>query len=307
MPSPKKVHGKHFDLNFNLLIFVLFAFVLYANYWLTVNDIFTGVVYYTMISLTVAVIVFAMMIFSGDKLKPLAKIVRVPITTSLGLASLFFMVGFIFPIIVESILRIFTSTFSISSLSVPLFQGELVAGITQSFSAVEIAESMPWKIFNLTFNAGVVEELATFATFLASIIVMMWVVTVLFKKDENAIEKRKTIIIISAIIITSLLFMGAHVLSGNYTVPIMFLIAFLFRAISLTSIYFYGVFLIFWLGYHMSNNLIALIRLEGLIPVLNGFISWVGILYLVFFGLVIWYIITRWDGIKKGLGEWLSG
>jgi len=300
MPDVDKYHGKGFDMNFNLLLFMLIIITFVGNYWMVANDIPVGNIYYFMVlGGLVGAFVITQIFFRGDELKDVNKFVKAPFTTSLFLACISYLAGWLLPAIIETVLWIFRKaigiTWSITSFSIPLFAGGGEPfGIKQSFSAVAFSENMAWKIFNVSFNAGATEEIVfTFGLMLLGSIVGIFLLRFWFKGKAPFLSN-ENFVLITGITFSVLLFTGAHLLNSTY-IGYMFIIAGLFKLISLVSIYYWGLFLTFWIGYHQSNNFIYLIQTDGLVAVANGFVSWFGIFFIVWFLSIFLFIIQNWS------------
>jgi len=233
---------------------------------------------------------------------------------SLNIASAMLLIGAGFVIGVNLLITNLSSFSLVSfffgdnavSLSIPLFGSEINSQIFQSFSSAEVGTSLDWVLFNVVFNAGVVEELvfslgAMIAGIMFSILIIEWI----FDDKLPFGINRNFIIIAFGIAIASSLFTAMHVLNSNYDSLIEFARAFGFKAIGLISIYFFGIFLIFWVGYHMGNNFLWMIQEYGFSDVINTlFTSWQGWLILSIFLLSIWRVLTKFDDVAKELGEY---
>ena len=84
------------------------------------------------------------------------KYTRIPISTKLSLAALFYVVGMAIPFLINLVARVFSTGFNVTSLAVPLF-GSSFTGQAQSFATASISESTSWKIYNIMFVAGNME------------------------------------------------------------------------------------------------------------------------------------------------------
>ena len=304
MPNPDKVFPGNYDQNFNPLLIFMLLVVVIANVWLAILEITAGIVFFTLIT---GVTIFMVILFQLTKGDPdysdFAKYIRAPFGTSLYLAAFFFIAGFLVRIISYLIEIIFLKSSWIQSFTIPLFANKIDAGITQSFAIAQSESSMPLILFNRQFNAGTIEEYIFSFALVFAIGLVLYAISK--QTAENSFWRNKYFILITAILVTVALFIGAHSLNATYSSPKFFILAGLFRLVSLISIYIYGIFLMFWIGFHHSNNLIDVIRDKGIVPVANGFVSWYGLFFIAFFLILIWYLISRWrDKGSKELKEY---
>jgi hypothetical protein len=309
MPSVTKFHSRNYDVPFNVLLIVLLLFTVIGNLWLVLNEIYSGVVYFTFF--TGGIISYVIILtLGGEGIKTkLGGVLRAPFSVSLGLASISYLAGWVAPFVLQGIIssigKIMNFSFSITSLSIPLFTGAgSLFGIGQSFAQVEIAESIPWKLFTIVFSAGTGEEfIFSFVTmFIFSAVLLL----ALRGVDKPLGLEKDNFIIGTAILLSTILFVGAHSLNGTYTLWYMFLIAGIFKLVSLVGIYYYGLFLTFFMGYHSANNQLYLIETDGFISVLNGFISWYGVLFVLLFLAIIGYIAFTWGSLRGELQRYIK-
>jgi hypothetical protein len=77
--------------------------------------------------------------------------------------------------------------------------------------------------------------------------------------------------------------------------------AFGFICLANISIFFFGVTLSFWIGFHQMNNLIYLVETQGLAEVLSGFLSLFGLLFIGMIVLIVFYVLRS---KKSNTGQW---
>jgi len=284
------------DFNYLLFLFLIIAFIgAVFQQW---NGVNAGLIYSTLLigGVTIGITLVHFFLKDDNTLKPITNYIKIPISTKLSLAIVSFITGFFTPIIFSSIVKKITS-FSITSLSIPLFS----SGNVQSFAVAKIEESMAWKIFNIMFVAGTIES---FVYSYILPIVGILVALSIYKLATNE-KPNKYVILAISMAFSTLLFVLSHMLNNNYQGK-MFFIAGLFLLVSNLSIYLFGFFLMFWIGYHASNNLLFLIQVEGLQNVLQGFISWFGVFFIFLWMLMIYHLIMNWDKVVKDLKEYFS-
>lgn len=303
MPDPKRVYKSGFDNNYNLLFFALLGIALVGCVFLTWKDVKAGLIYFFMLTAVVIIIVLLKLaIKNDDKMSKITKYVRVPFTTSTGLAVFFFLIGFGIPILLELILKIVQSSFSITSFSVPYFANDIVDSL-QSFSTAEISNNNAWTLFTVMFSAGTIETITySFSAVLLGVLFGLLVSELLNDGKDGNILKKITLISIIAFAFSVIVFIISHQLNGTYE-GWMFAIAGLFILFSNISVYYFGVFLVFWMGYHMSNNLLYLIKVLGWGAVIDGFLSWFGFLLFGLIALMIFYLLRNWTSIRKELAH----
>ena len=306
MPNPDKVFPGNYDQNFNPLLIFMLVLVVIANVWLTILEVYAGIVFFTLIAgVTISMVILFQLTKGDPEYADFAKYIKAPFGTSLYLAAFFFIAGFVVRIISYLIEIVILKSSFIQSFTIPLFAGKIDTGITQSFAIAQAESSMPLILFNRQFNAGTIEEYIF--SFGAVFIVGLILYAISRQTAENSIWRKKYFILTTSILVAVALFIGAHVLNATYATPKFFILAGVFRLVSLISIYIWGIFLMFWIGFHHSNNLIDVIREKGAVAVANGFISWYGLFFVAFFLILIWYLISRWkDKGKKELKEYFK-
>ena len=286
--------------NLNYLFFFLIVVSFLGSLFLAMRDFQPGLVYSLIIIGSIGLL-FLLFFFlkNDDSLKPLTDFVMIPLTRvrDMAFAIKWYLIGFGIPIVLSLLLRLSQSSFSITSFSIPLFGAEFTTGF-QSFATAEIGGSMPWKIFTVVFTAGTAETfMYNIALPLAFILIGVFTLMLIGSKRPLFMSK-KNFLKVFMMLSVSLLFVLSHILNATYQ-GIMFWIAGLFMLISIASIYWGLVSIIFWVGYHQSNNLMYLIEQEGIFQVLQGFYSVFGIIMIIYFFLMIFYVARNWKKSKR--------
>ena len=119
MPSQKSFSSSY-DVNFNLLLFFLIALTLVGNYWMVVNNIQVGTIYFFMMLGSLGIYVLAYIFTKGDDLSQIAQFMKAPFETSLNIACISYVVGWIAPFLLQLVLNLFGAGFSVTSFSIPL-------------------------------------------------------------------------------------------------------------------------------------------------------------------------------------------
>ena len=214
---------------------------------------------------------------------------KIPLHTAIWL----YLVGFVFPIIVQIIFGIVGAGLNVSDFSMPAFT---VGGDNWlSLSAVQVQDSVPWRIFVEAFSGGVLEtdifnlSLSILGVFMAYFILK------LLKKDEPSPWLLRTV----GMVFVIGGFVYAHNLNNSYE-GWMFVIAGIFILISTVSIYLLAMLAAFWIGYHQSNNLLAIAFNAttgiGLAAMLGGLVSFIGVLWFLVVVAMIYYLIRYYGG-----------
>jgi hypothetical protein len=290
--------------NFSLLMLVNFSMAFIGSIFLAWNGVQAGIVY-TLMFVGILALMFLVFIFLKDDntLKPITNYVGIPISTKLSLSVLFYLFGIVLPFVLNFVIGFFSKGFSITNYSVPLFASDILAG-GQSFATASFGESMSWKLFNMMFVAGNIETLVyNFGLILLFVLIGVFILKLINGSKKS--EGNRYFVLIFSFAMTTVLFSISHLLNQSYGLE-QFIIAGFFLLIANTSIYLSGVFLSFWAGYHQSNNLLYLIQVEGLVPVLNGFLDWFGVLFIIYIGLQIYFLLTNWELVKKDFTKWLN-
>lgn len=259
--SVEDFYRKGFDNRNALNMYALFILFLASVTFLFAQGIDTGTIYFGIIIGSFVGMQFVFQFYKKDSsiTNIIAGYIRVPFAFSSKVSSRWLLAGLFIPFVVFVLVSSLFPAFSIESVSTPLFGNRLFDSF-QTFSASKILSSGAWQSATTSFGAGVGETLA-FSYFLvvAFIPLAIWFIG-FFVSDPYKVNKN--IIILMAIFFVSLTFMGIHVLNNTYQ-GVQFLIAFLFLFFSTLSIYYFGVLLIFWVGFHISWNQVILIKLNG--------------------------------------------
>lgn len=309
MPNPNKVFTGNLNKeNFNFLFLFNLIIAFIGMIYLAWNGIDAGVVYSLMFFGVISAFVLLMLFLSNDNtMKPITDYVKIPISTNLPLGSLFYIIGIGLPFLIDFLIRR-VSSFSITSFSVPLFGSDIIGG--QTLSSAVIGQDISWKLFNIMFVAGNMETFVyNFGAVLVGILIGVLIFT-LATRGNNAktllFMSKRTFVLSVGLLFSVLLFVGSHLQNQSYGTA-QFIVAGIFIFIANYSIYLAGVFLLFWAGYHQSNNLIWLIQTEGLKEVVNGFFTtWFGIFFLIYFLLIIYYLLNHSGEAKKKFMSWIS-
>ena len=279
MPNPNKsfqsnINGKDYSFLWFILLFIAFIGSLFQQW----NGIQAGVIYVSMFT-GFSIMLFLLFFFIKDDngMKPISNYIKVPISTSTSLSSFMYLIGLTIPFLVNAIVGLFTS-FSLTSLSIPLFSGGTTSNVV-SLSVAQFEESMGWKIFNIFFVAGTIETFVyNFGLMIFGAFIGIGILKLINGGNDLSFMKKSTFVIMVALIISVSFFIFSHTMNGTYT-PMAFILAGLFLLISNITIYKAGIFLIFWAGYHQSNNLLYLIKTLGLVPVFEGFLCIFGLVF----------------------------
>jgi len=286
------MEGKGFSQRFNPLLLFNLLLSLIGIYWGLTQGDNASYIYFNLIMLSIVIISLIGLFYRKDEsLDDMHKFIKVPFTTNLGVASFLYLAGWGVPIIINFFIKLFSS-FSITSFSIPL--SAVGSGTPLTFQAGSISQSSVWEVFNIVFVAGNWE---TFVFSFIAILVGGFLARIVYKFFNNPKIKEKTFIMLGGIIFASATFVFMHQLNGSYS-GANFVMALAFITLSNISIYYGGVFLTFWAGYHQSNNLLYLLQIKGFPYVFSSFISLFGLFFFIYMLLIIGYVLYNWKDIK---------
>lgn len=282
--------------NLNLLVFVQLLMVAIALAWLGLNDVPVGVQYTTLFLVGIGLAFLSFLFIKEDSRVVIKEMIRSPFTTSTDVAVGMYVLGWLLPILITLLLALGGSAFHITSFMVPLEAGRVNENI-QSLNAASVSASPFWQFFVTVFGAGGAEEFVFgFVLPLAFSLVGIWLYTMLWAKKGGSPMDNKWFFVGFAIVMSALLFGGAHSLNKTY-VGVMFLVAILFRLIMNVGIYFWALFLSFTIGYHQANNAVWFAQQYGWNAVLSALGSLPGVILLAYFAIVLIYLFRRWGDV----------
>jgi len=307
MPDPNKVHRENINkADFNYMFFCMMAVAVALNIFLTWIDIEGGSIYNSMFT-GISGLMFWLFFWVKDDntMGPITDYIKVPISTRLTLSSALYLAGLAAPFILYGITKLFQTSYNVTKLAIPLF-GSSIEQAFQTYSAANVGNSMSWTIFLVMFDAGTME---TFVYNLGLPMISVLFGLLIFQlasKDGKTLffmSKKTFVLIVSVILIPTLAFALSHVMNKTYGL-VEFVFASGFLILSNSSIYFMGMMILFWVGYHQANNLLALIIKYGFIEVANGFMSWFGFIFIPFILLVLYYVINNFDQVVTDWKLW---
>lgn len=288
------------DNEYNPLVYFFFMVFIVGVAFLMFKGVLAGTIYTIMILVGLVSMFFALYFIKGEggTKNTINRYVRLPFSQSLGLGVLFFIMGFFLPIVLQFFGGLFRQGFSVFAYSIPLFGNQLS---TQSFSAAEIGSSPAWNFFITSFSAGVGESLIfNWALIFAGILVSIFLIRLV---TRDGYKPSRGLVVGLSLFIVGLLFVGAHLLNNTY-VGWAFVWAFVFIMVANLSIYLAGTFLVFWIGYHISNNQLWLIGQMGFdVFVRDVLFSWYGAFLLLLFSLMFYYLINNWGEVRRAWGR----
>lgn len=303
MSRSDRVFSGKFDNQFNLTFYALFAISIIGIVYLAVRGVDAGTIYAIGALAGIASVFLATVFIKGDDLGRLTQYVKIPFSQSLGLSSFFLLLGFAVPVFFKLLVGA-VSKYSIVQLSIPLY-GNQINTAFQSFSTAQISSNISWQLFTTSWSAGILETLMfSWAFVILFSLVGLWVWNL---STTDSLSSRlfglskKYFILGFALLVNGLLFVGAHTLNTNY-VGFAFVGAFLFLMLSNISIYFWGVFLVFWVGYHIMNNFLYLVDVYGWSVIFQqGLLSWFGLFFVGILLLLVFFVFRNWSKISVEL------
>lgn len=290
--------------DFNYLVFFNMFFAVVGSLFLAWRDFKAGVIY-TLMFLVLSALMFWIFFWIKDdsKLNPITKYLKVPIVANLPLSAFFYLLFFAIPMLVELVLRLAKSSFSITTLSIPLFGASIREGFN-SFSTAEIGSSMPWKLFTIMFTAGTIETFAyNFVLPFVLVLIALFILKAINDGKDLGFIPKRYFVLTFVFIMTMLGFIMSHVLNSTYTF-FAYVMAGTFLIVANFSIYLGGSMFSAWMGYHQGNNLVYLIVTEGIVAVAKGFISWFGLIFFIYLALCLFLVIRKWKVIVQSLKFW---
>ncbi len=305
MVRSDRVYQSGFDNNYNLLLLLVVVIAVLGSLFLAWKNVHAGIIYTLMFVTGIALIYFVTLLLKGEDkdLQGLTKFAKVPFSSTLGLSAFFGLIGFGLPVVLKLIFQ--STSFNVTNLSIPLF-GAGIDTAFQSFSAAEIGSSLSWQLFTTMFTAGVIETMIfNFIT----VYIGIGLGVVVFKLLGGGREKLgvgRWPVLVFAFIFSIVVFALSHLMNSTYDLSA-FIFAGIFLLVANISIYVSGAFIMFWVFYHMSNNLMYLVELKGLGVILaDGFFSGFGILFVSLLVLMIYFVISRWS-VRGGIVDQLRG
>lgn len=304
----KKFSGDWEGVTFNLLIYTMLSLAVTGIIWLSLNDVPAGQKFTTLFLGSIGLLMLGLFALDESNRSMMQKIIKLPFSVDLDVGVGSYLLGFAIPIVGALVITAFGFSFtSIAQVMVPLATEDINEGIAQSFSIANFEASEFWQLFVTVFTAGTIEEFVFgFVWVLNSIIIAILVFTLIFKQVNMNDSGTQFAYTALAIIISGLVFGGAHTLNNTYTTTMMFLVAIGFRMAMNSGIYFWKLFFTFTVGYHQSNNLIWWIGRYGF----NSFIAAIstlgGIIIGGFFILMLFYAVRRFPVIVEKMRRSLS-
>lgn len=304
--------SKHFRTtgwNDNLNLIIFFSLVLsgIGITWLSLNEVPAGVRYTTLFLVSIAFLVLSFFFIKEDNRESIKTLIKNPFTTDYHVATGLYVLGWLVPPLVTLILKIAgIKKFVISNMMIPLATGQIIDEIAQSFTVAEAQSSPFWQWFITVFTAGSVEEFVFgFVLMLVGVIIGMLLWRLATNTPANS-TGAKWFYIIFALIFSSTLFALMHKLNSSY-VGYMFLVAVIFRLFMNMGIHLWGVFISFTLGYHQSNNAVWYFTKFGMDATMKALLSPGGIIILIFFGLILYFVLRNIDQVLSKTKQVLTG
>lgn len=310
MARSNKFKTNKLDSNVNAFLLLLLFIASIGTSWLAFKKVTGGSLYTTLFLVSVVMVLVTFFFIKENNLK---NFINLPfaIDYDLGIAS--FYIGLTIPLLLKFILSFvgYTPT----AFFIPLSTSEGTTQQILSFSTAETAAAPFWAWFTEVFTAGVYEEfIFGFALVVVSYVAAMVIVKLIKAKSSSAILGEEGLLGFSppntylaiSLFITVSLFMGGHLLNSTYITIWMFAIAALFRLVMNLAIYKFGLFLSFTIGYHIMNNNIYFVEVNGFETFLQAMISFPGIITGGAFLLGILYLLRRVDTVTNKFGNYID-
>ena len=312
MPNPKKVHRRDITLGDHSLFFFLISVAIGLAIFLAWKEVNAGYIYFSMFVGIIALMFLALLwMKDDDSLKPITEYIRIPLSSKLTIGTFMYFTGLCVPFLLFFIVKLigmkFGISYNITRLSVPIF-GNAIDNAFTDYSVANIENSMAWKIVLVMFEAGTLE---TFVYQVGIPIISVIFGLMFFKlftrgKEQSTVlgmSRKIFVLIFSVFVMPVLLFTLSHQMNATYTLK-EYISASVFLMLSNSSLYVFGFMVLFWVGYHQSNNLLALIIKYGFADVMKGFASWFGLLFIPFILLIFFFFITRLPQTGYDIRDW---
>lgn len=295
--------------NDNLNLIVYFSIILsgIGVTWLALNNVPAGIRYITIFLVGVSFLVVSFFFINEGQSVVIKQLMKNPFTVDSHVAGGLYVLGWIIPIVISVVLSLFGQSLNIAQLMIPLSAGQVLNEISLSFTVAEAQASPFWQWFITVFTAGSIEEFVFgFVLMLVGVMIGMMVWRLLFDEKNASSETARWFYVFFGLVFTGALFGGAHFLNQSY-VGYMFVVAIVFRVLMNYGVYVLGMFLSLTLGYHQSNNAIWYFKEYGANTTFNALTSIGGIIILIYFGLVLFFVFRNIDvvvGKMKKLLMW---
>lgn len=273
---------------------ILLIIALVGVVWLNFNNVPAGSIYLGLFLYGIAVL-FLIMFFT----KSTDKRYEIPITIDIYTFNVFFILGWLLPIILFGIPKLFGAKSIVTAkYFVPLAFGGASGGLgAQSFAVLSTLADPFWRSFIIVFSAGTIEPFAVGFASVAFGVILGYTIRKLIGKLPQGLDfgkaGNKWFDFGIAMIYSIIFFIVIHKLNSSYILLSMFIAAGIFRFLMNMCLYYINLTLAFLFGFHQANNAIAI----GLGETFKGFLSHpAGFLILGFYALII---ISFFVNIKK--------
>jgi len=295
-----------YNNNFNLVLYMSLILAGLGIGWLSLNKVDAGIQYTTIFLVMSMLFLLGFLFIKEDDKSFMSKLIRIPFSTDYDLAIPLFLLGWLTPMLITFLVGLIGGSFNISQLMIPFYATDITAGISQSFAIAQLQADPFWSWFITIWVAGTIEE---FAFGLASMFIFsllaMFVLKMINDGKDLSFMKAETFYVTFALILSMLMFSGLHLLNSTYS-GYMFLIAMIFRLFMNLGIYVWGLFISFTMGYHQSNNAIFYFKTYGADATLQAILSVKGLIIMLMFVLMIFYVLRRFPIISKKFSQYLG-
>ena len=281
------------DKNFNLVTPVILIMSFFGLLWLTLEGVAAGMFYFFLIS-GFASIMFIIFLFFKEKDATFS--FAIPFSKNDKLAAIRYWFGFLIPVVFSVISG---GVFVAAKVLSPLLLFDVAGRTTgQNFATISAAYSPFFRIFNIGWVAGSIEEfiLGFFAVTLGLIIAHF-----LLRNFGKNLSTRNSLITkyVIAFAFSMGLFALLHIFNPQYNSIGMFILAAGFRLLMNIAMYFF-VGIEFTIGLHTSNNLLFL----GVAAIISGIFTGLGLILLAFWLILILLAIIGIQDVVSGRSSW---
>ena len=251
-------------------MYVMIVVAVFGFIWGAMVGVEAGVIYAYIFLAGMALVLLSMLWINENNKKTMKHYFSTPFVGSVRVSILFWILGWILMIIIHMI-GSFSGAYNVSDFFSPIAfsNGDINGGLSQSFAASDIENSIEGQWFYTVFVAGTIEELVwAFILPLVFYTIAIGIMVQIFKSEDTHIW----FYFLFAITLATVTFAFVHLLNAAY-IGIMFLIAAGFRFLMNSSIFFLHVSLSFLIGMHQSNNNVVIMGVYGIANTIYSLLS----------------------------------
>lgn len=282
------------DLDFNIILFVQVIISLLITGYLSFQGVSGAGSIVTMFLISASILTFLFLFIREEGKNSVFRLLKMPFSVDNTVAASSYLLGWVLPFLALPF------GFLTGKYIVPLAVQDLaVTSGVKSLSSLQASLNPAVEFLITVWNAGTNEELLFgFVLVMAFGVISMFLIDSVFRLDLSG-SSRRFIILLVSVILSSLVFVGAHKLNATYVSAGMFLSAFIFRFVLNLGIYSVGLILSFTVGLHQSINATYFLSQYGWAGIVDVLLSGIGAVIIVYFTLLIGFLVMNWDDVLK--------